>query len=52
MTDEWWVEAISIFIGSMSYDICCWWNKDKNNQITLLDIIPQYNKHMGGADFC
>ena len=26
--------------------------KTKHNQITLLSIIPQYNKHMGGADFC
>ena len=26
--------------------------KTKRNQITLLDIIPQYNKHMRGADFC
>ena len=26
--------------------------KIKHNQITLLDIIPQYKKHMGDADFC
>ena len=23
-TDEWWVQAISSFIGSMSYGICRW----------------------------
>ena len=26
--------------------------KIKHNQITFPGIIPQYNKHMGGADFC
>ena len=26
--------------------------KVKHNQITLLDVIPQFKKHMGGTDFC